>query len=55
MKRHKHKRTPFPLVQEATSSKGEANRKIIRSRKEKGRDYFLHATKGYRSYVSTTE
>ena len=47
--RHKHKRTSSKMVQVPTTKKGTIRRKIIARLVEGGREYTLHATKGYRS------
>lgn len=53
MKRHQHDRPTKPLTKRAGLSKGKAYRRIIGKLVVDGihgREYFLHATKGYRSY-----
>lgn len=48
-RRNQHKRTDKQLNAVFTTRKGTINRKIIGKVVDKGRDYLLHATKGYRS------
>jgi hypothetical protein len=47
--RQQHKRIEKLLDAVPTTRKGTINRKIIGKLVDKGRDYLLHATKGYRS------
>ncbi len=49
MKRHKHQRTETPLKAVKVTRKGTFDRLIIGKLVENGREYVLHATKGYRS------
>lgn len=49
--RHKHKRTDKTLTKIETTRKGTINRKIIGKVNHNGREYTLHATKGYRSHI----
>lgn len=49
VKRHKHRRTNKPLTALKTNDKGKAYCKIIGATIVNGREYNLHATKGYRS------
>lgn len=50
--RHKHKRTDKPLTRLQVTKKGTIKRKIIGVAKDNGREYTLHATKGYRSTLA---
>jgi hypothetical protein len=50
MMRHQHKRPHGALVRSKPASKGKAYRRIIGKLVTPGREYFLHATKGYRSF-----
>lgn len=49
MKRHQHRRPPVPLKAVSPQSKGLPSRKIIGKVVHEGREYLLHATKGYRA------
>ncbi len=61
VKRHKHRRLSRlelmlnPMTRLATSGKGKPHRKIIGAAIRDGREYLLHATKGYRSSGGITE
>jgi hypothetical protein len=46
--RHQHKRTEKLLKAVATTRKGTINRRIIMVLVDNGKEYKLHATKGYR-------
>ncbi len=46
--RHQHRRTGKPLRRVATLSKGRIARRIIGKLVDGGKEYTLHATKGYR-------
>lgn len=47
--RHQHKRPPMPLRSIKPPSKGKIAHRIIAKIVHLGREYTLHATKGYRS------
>ena len=47
--RHKHKRTTKALNKITVTKKGSPDRRIIGKLVDNGREYTLHATKGYRS------
>ena len=47
--RHQHKRTALQLKAVKPPSKGRIAHRIIGKLIDKGREYTLHATKGYRS------
>lgn len=53
--RHPHRRlstitlTLHPMTRLATQAKGKSFRKVIAGTVRDGREYYLHATKGYRS------
>lgn len=49
VKRHKHKRTDKALHRLKTGAPKAINRKVIYAGVDEGREYRLHATKGYRS------
>jgi hypothetical protein len=49
MNRHQHKRTDKQLRRVATLSKGKIARRIIAKLVDGGKEYTLHATKGYRA------
>ncbi len=46
--RHQHKRTDKRLIAVATLNKGKIARRIIGKLVDGGKEYTLHATKGYR-------
>ncbi len=46
--RHQHKRTSKRLVAVSTLSKGKIARRVIAKLIDAGKEYTLHATKGYR-------
>lgn len=50
--RHKHKRPNKSVAMklELVTKKGSINRRIIAKGMSEGREYTLHATKGYRSH-----
>ena len=47
--RHKHRRSPVPLLAVKPPSKGKIGHRIIGKVVHNGREYTRHATKGYRS------
>ena len=49
MKRHQHIRTEYSLTKLSSPRKGTPNRRVIAKYEDSTREYFLHATKGYRS------
>lgn len=61
IKRHKHRRLSrlelklSPMAKLATGDKGKPHRKIVGAKIKDGREYLLHATKGYRSSGGSTE
>jgi hypothetical protein len=50
MSRHQHANPPMALKKVYPPRKGNANRRIIGKGEDAKREYFLHATKGYRSF-----
>lgn len=61
VKRHKHRRLSrlelklSPMTKLAAGSKGKPHRRIIAAAIRDGREYLLHATKGYRCSGGNTE
>lgn len=61
VKRHKHRQLSrlelklSPMTKLATGGKGKPHRRIIGAAIRDGREYLLHATKGYRSSGGSTE
>ena len=51
--RHIHRRCPVALDRKVPLRKRSIDRSIIAVTEHKGRQYVLHATKGYRSYRVT--
>ena len=47
--RHKRRRSPVPLRAIKPPSKGKFGHRLVAKVVHEGREYFLHATKGYRS------
>jgi len=50
--RQKHKRTDKAMERRKALRKGTPNRKVIGKVVDGGREYTLHATKGYRSHTA---
>lgn len=50
--RHKHKRTDQAMTRRKALQKGKPQRRVIGEVTDQGREYTLHATKGYRSHTA---